>query len=182
MVEAGHLRGFAADEGAVVFGTGAGEAFDDVGEDVRLKFARAEIVEEEKRLRAEHGNVIDAMVHEVRADGVVLVHSEGDFELRAHTVHAADEDWLAIFLEVELEEAAEAAGFAEHFASVRAGEQLRERRLDFIAQIDVHARAGVSLLFHARAVKRQSEIEASEKANGTFSPLHFSIPCWTDRS
>jgi hypothetical protein len=46
----------------------------------------------------------------------VLVHREGDLELRAHAVHAADEDRLAIFLEVELEEAAEAADLAEDFA------------------------------------------------------------------
>ena len=88
LVKARHLRRLAADERAMVFRAGAGEALDDVGENVRLQLAGAEVIEEEQRLRAEHGDVVDAMVHEVRADGVVLVHREGDFELGADAVHA----------------------------------------------------------------------------------------------
>ena len=120
---------------------------------MRFEFARAEVIEEEERLGAQHGDVVDAMVHEVRADGVVLVHREGDLQLRAHAVHAADEDRLAIFLEVELKEAAEAADLAENFAAMRAGEQLRERGFDFVAEININAGGGVGFLFHAAGSK-----------------------------
>ena len=65
LVEAGHLGGLAADERAAVFRAGAGEALDDVGEDARLQLAGAEVIEEEQRLGAEHGDVVDAMVDEV---------------------------------------------------------------------------------------------------------------------
>lgn len=87
------------------------------------------------------------MVHEVRADGVVLVHHEGDLELRAHAVHAADEDRFAVFLHLEREQAAEAADLAEDFAAVRAGEQLRERGFDLVAEINVNAGGGVGFYF-----------------------------------
>ena len=40
---------------------------------MRLKPARAEIIEEKQRLRAQHRDVVHAMVHEIRADGVVPV-------------------------------------------------------------------------------------------------------------
>jgi hypothetical protein len=153
LIEAGHLGGFAADEGAMVLGAGLGEAAEDVFEDAGLEFAGAEVIEEEERFRAEHGDVVNAMVHEVRTDSVVLVHREGDLELRAHAIHAADEDRFAIFLEVELEEATEAADLAEDFAAVRAGEQLRERGFDFITEININAGSGVGFLFHAPGSK-----------------------------
>ena len=112
--------------------------------------ARAEVIEEEERLCAEHGDVVDAMVHEVRADGVMFVHGEGDLELRAHAVHAADQNRLAIFLKVEREQPAEAADFAEHFAAMRAGKQLRECGFDLVAEIYVNAGGGVGFLFHCK--------------------------------
>ena len=33
---------------------------------------RAKVIEEKQRLRAEHGDVVHAMIHEVGANGVVL--------------------------------------------------------------------------------------------------------------
>jgi hypothetical protein len=153
LVKAGHLRRLAADERAVVFRAGAGETLDDFGEHVRLQFSRAEIIEEEQRLRAEHGDVVDAMVHEVRADGVVPVQREGELELGADAVHGGDEDRLAIFFHVQREQAAEAADLAEHLAAMRAGEQLRQGGFDFISEINVHAGGGVSFLFHAAEIK-----------------------------
>jgi hypothetical protein len=56
---------------------------------------------------------------------------------------------LFVFARIEREQSAKAADLAEHFASVGGGEQLRERGLDPVAEIDVHARAGVRFLFHA---------------------------------
>ena len=156
LVKARHLRRLATDERAVVFRTGAGKTLDDFGEHVRLQLAGAEVIEEKQRLRAEHGDVVHAMVHEVRADSVVLVLLEGDLELGADAVHRRDEDRLAIFFHVQREQAAEAADLAEHLAAMRAGEQLRQRGFDFVAEINVNAGGGVGFLFHARKVKRQT--------------------------
>ena len=150
----------------MVFRARAGEAFDDVGENMRLQLARAEIIEKEQRFRAEHGDVVDAMVHEIGADGVVPVHRECDFELGADAVHRRHEDRLAIFFSVEREQTAEAADLAEHLATMRRGEQLRQRRLDLVAQINVNTGAGVSFLFHApeiKSVKRRVGEKISRK-------------------
>ena len=151
LIDAGHLGGFAADEGAAVAGAAAREAGDELGEDVGLELAGADVIEEKKRFGAEHGDVVDAMVDEVLADGVVAVHGEGDFELGADAVDAGDEDGLAVFFDIEGEEAAEAADLAEDFGAVGGGEELRERGFDAIAEVNVHSRAGISFLFHREA-------------------------------
>jgi len=103
------------------------------------------------------------MVHEVRADGVVLVEGEGELELGADAVHGGDEDGLFVFLEIEREQAAEAADLPEHFFAVRAGEELRERGFDFIPEININAGSGVSfLLLHVARIKPKNG-EAGEK-------------------
>ena len=75
-IKARHLGGLAADERAAVVLAGFGEAFDNFFRDFRLQLARREIVHEEQRRRALYGDVIDAMVDEVGANGVVNVHFE----------------------------------------------------------------------------------------------------------
>ena len=73
-IEAGHLRGFAADERAAVVLAGFGEAFDDFFGDARFEFPNGEIVHEKHGRGALNGNVINAVVHEVGADRVVDLH------------------------------------------------------------------------------------------------------------
>ncbi len=134
---------------------------------MRLQFTRAEIIEEEQRLRAEHRDIVHAMVHEVCADGVVLVQREGELELGADAVHGRHEDRLAIFFHVQREQAAETADIAEHLTAMRGRQQLRQRGLDAIAQINVHAGTRVSfLLLHvaeSKTVKRGAGEEISPK-------------------
>ncbi len=91
-------------------------------ENFGLQFAGADVVEEEQGFSAEDGDVVDAMIDEVGADGVVLVHRERDFEFRADAVGAGDENGLAIFFGVESEQAAEAADFAEDFRTMGGSE------------------------------------------------------------
>ena len=52
------------------------------------------------------------MVDEVRADGVMDAEVEGDLELGADAVGGGDQDGVRELLEVEREEAAEAADLA----------------------------------------------------------------------
>ena len=123
LVEAGHLGGLAADEGAVVETAAADEALDDVFEDVRLQLPGTEVIEEEQGFRAEHGDVVDAVVDQVLADGVVAVEGEGDLELGADAVHGGHHDGLLVALGVEGEQAAEAADLAQDLAAVGRSEQ-----------------------------------------------------------
>jgi len=55
LVKARHLSRFTSDERTTVFRARPREALDDFGEDVRFEFAGAEVIEEEQRLGAEHG-------------------------------------------------------------------------------------------------------------------------------
>ena len=85
-VEAGHLGGFATDEGDGVGAAGLGHAGDDALSDLRVEAAAGEVVEEEEGRGTLDGDVIDAMVDEVGADGGVQAQLEGDFELGADAV------------------------------------------------------------------------------------------------
>ena len=55
-----------------------------------------EVVEEEERSGALHGDVVDAVVDQVGADGVVNSEFEGDLELGANTVCTGDQDRLLV--------------------------------------------------------------------------------------
>ena len=120
-VEARHLRRLAAEQRAPVLAAAARHAADDLLGDIRRQASRREVVEEEERLGALHEDVVDAVVHEVGADGVVAARHERDLELGADAVGARDEHRLAVAVAVELEETAERADVGQH-----AG---RERRL-----------------------------------------------------
>ena len=75
--------------------TGLGKTAQELIEDPRLEFFRADVIEKEERPRAEDGDVVDAMVHEIGADGVVPVQREGDLQFRADAVDARDQHRLA---------------------------------------------------------------------------------------
>ena len=115
-VHAGHFGGFAADEGAAGFFASLGDAFNHVGSAGDVEFAAGEIVEEEQRLRALNQNIVDAHGDEVDADGVVFVPVEGEFELGAHAVSAADKDGIFVFF-ADFDQCAEAAQITQHFGT-----------------------------------------------------------------
>ena len=110
-VETGHLGCFAADERATVGAAGLGDAADDGLDGVIVlgEPAGGEIVEEEEGCGTLDGDVVDAVIDEVRADGVVDSELEGDLELGADAVGGGDEDGVGKLDEIECEEAAEAA-------------------------------------------------------------------------
>ncbi len=90
-VEAGHLGSLAADQRAAIVLAGIGNAGDHFLGDFGLQLAGGEVVHEEHGRRALHGNVVDAVVHQISADGVVQVHLEGDLQLGAHAIDAGDQ-------------------------------------------------------------------------------------------
>ena len=88
-------------------------------ENPRLEFLRPDVVEKKKRPRAEHRDVIDAVVDEIGADRVVPVHGEGDLQFRPDAIDARDQHRLAHPGKIRREQAAEAADLPEHFRTVR---------------------------------------------------------------
>lgn len=113
-IEPGSLGGFATEEGAAVGFAGVDESADDLLHDVGVEEAGVEVVEEEEGHGALDGDVVDAVVDEIGADGGVEAELDGELELAADAVGGGDEDGVGEALGVELEEAGEAADFAEY--------------------------------------------------------------------
>ena len=149
-IEAGHLRGFAADEGAAGFAAGEAHAFDELLDNLRIELAHREVVEEKERLRALDENVIDAVIHEVAADGGMNSHGHGDFEFCAYAVRAGDQHGLFPLFPVEREERAEAADAAEHAGSKGAAGVVADSLLRVVGDGDIDSGIGV---FHVRVVR-----------------------------
>ena len=83
-----HFRGLAADQSAAVMLAGFGQAADNSFGDLRIQRSRGQVVHEKQRRRTLHRDVVDAVIHQVAADGVMHAHVEGDFQLGAHAIHA----------------------------------------------------------------------------------------------
>jgi hypothetical protein len=52
---------------------------------------------------------------------------------------------------------------------------LRQRRLDLVAQINVHARSGISFLFHARRLNPQNDERARKFRAMAFAKAKFFV-------
>src|SRR5213075_1316486 len=61
-VKSRHLGGLTTDQGAAILSAGPGETLNDFRKNARLKFAGAEVIEEEQRLGAKHCDIIYAMI------------------------------------------------------------------------------------------------------------------------
>src|SRR5579859_2347439 len=117
-----HLRGLAADERAAVSGATADKPLNQLAKNARFEFSGADVIQEKQRLRAQHRDVIDAVVHEVLANGIVPAYGEGDLQLGADAVGTGNEDRLTIFFDIQREKPAETADLAKHFAAMGGGQ------------------------------------------------------------
>ena len=142
-IHAGHFGGFASDKGAAGFFAALGDAFNHVGSTGDIEFAAGEIVEEEQRLCALNQNIVDAHGDEVDADGVVFVPIEGEFELGAYAVGAADEDGIFVFF-ADFDQCAEAAQITQHFGTHGAFGKRFDVFDQLVACVDVHACVAVA--------------------------------------
>jgi hypothetical protein len=142
------LSRLTANQGATIGGAPSGKAPNDVREDMRLKLARAKVIEKKERLRSQHGDVIDTMIDQVLANGVVTIHREGDLEFGAHAIDAGYQYRLPELPRVQGKEPAESTHSPEHFPSMRGGTQVRQGGLDPVTKVDIYARAGVRFPFH----------------------------------
>ena len=94
-IHAGHLGGLAADQRAAVGAAAARDARNHCGGDGGVQLADREIIQEEQRHRALHGDIVDAVVHQVLADRVVAAGEERDLQLGADAIGRADQHRLA---------------------------------------------------------------------------------------
>src|SRR3546814_12462088 len=99
-VEAGHLGGLAADEGAAGLAAALGDAADDGGPRGNLEAAHGIVVEEEQRLGALSPQVVHAHRHAVTSDGAVAPGGAGHLQPGAPAVvadhHRRMADWRSV--------------------------------------------------------------------------------------
>ncbi len=144
VIDAGHLRGFAADEGAAGLFAAADHPGDELLKAVRLQALGGHVIEEEKRLGPKNGDVVDAMVDQVLADGVVLVHEHGHLQFGADAIDAGDKHRVLHPGKFRAEESAETSDFTEHFRTVGRFDEGRNAGLDLVTKINIDTGAGVS--------------------------------------
>src|SRR5260370_625208 len=161
-IEAGHLRGFSADQGAAVVLAGVGQTFHNFFGNFGLKFAGGEVIHEEERRSALDRNVIHAMVYQVGADGVVDLHFEGKFQLCPYAVHARNQDGIGILQAVNREQPSKSADFAQNALGEGLVGQIFDALLGAVGLVDIDACVRVSngfgrILRHGTSVYDERE-------------------------
>ena len=119
-------------------------------ENFRFEFLATDVIQKEKWARAEHGDVVDAVVHQIAADGIVLIHRERDLQLRPNAINAGDKNWIAHSGKICSKESAESADLPENLSGSCRMSFLHERlnsELQSIAKIDINARLRVRFFF-----------------------------------
>ena len=129
--------------GHVVLLAGLAEAGDDLAEDGTVELGRADVVHEEQRTCALHEDVVHAVVDDVLAHGVVLLHHRGDLELGADAVRGGDEDRVLGASLRQSAEAAERADAANHVDRLGAADHCLDGLEGFHLVVDVDAGGGV---------------------------------------
>ena len=57
-------------------------------ENFPFEFLTTDVIQKEKRMRSERSDVVDAVVNQIGANGIVLIHRERDFQFRPDAVDA----------------------------------------------------------------------------------------------
>jgi hypothetical protein len=144
-IHAGHLRCLTANQRAARSAACLGEPGEQLIENARLQLFGANVIEKEKWTRPQDRYVVDAMINEVRTDGVMPVHGESDLQFRADAIYARDQHRIAHSREVWREQSAEPADLAQDLRTVRAFDARLDAPLDQVAEIDVDSGERVSL-------------------------------------
>ncbi len=118
-VDPGHLGGLAAEEGATGASATFRDPFEDVAEHSFIDFANGDVIEEKEGFGTLDDHVVDVHADEVNTDRVKLAELRGDFDFGAAPVGTRDENRVFVvaseefFVEIEAEEASEAAGIVD---------------------------------------------------------------------
>ena len=144
LVEPGHFRGLAADQGAAGFPATLGDAGHDRGGGLGIELAAGEIVQKEQRFGALHHEVVDRHRHQVDADAAMQAGFDRDLDLGADAVGGRHQDRIPEAGGLEVEQSAEPANFGVG-AGAGGGAHHRLDQIDqAIAGIDIDARIRVS--------------------------------------
>ena len=152
VVEAGHLGGLAADEGAARDAAARRDPADDIGADTRHQLAGGVIVEEEQRLGALDDDVVHAHRHEIDADRVVAAGLDGDLDLGADAVIGRHQDRVGEAGGLQVEQPAEPADLGIRPGPAGGAHQRLDRLDHGVARIDIDARIRVGHSVPAFAV------------------------------
>src|SRR5437763_4006518 len=106
-IEARHLGGLAANQGTAVVAAGFGDSFDNLLGNLRVESPCSQVIHEEERGSALYRDVVDAMVHQVAAHGVMKVHHESNFQLGANAIDARNQHGITEFFLVDGKQATE---------------------------------------------------------------------------
>ena len=145
-VEAGHLGSLAADERAAVFLARARHSADHIRHDFRPQASGRVVVEKKKRTRALHEDVVNAVAHEIVADGVVDPHRLRDAKLRPDAVGRGDENRRLHRAEICAKESAEKADIGDDVGCKRAARDVPHLAEGLILGVDVDARVAIRRL------------------------------------
>ena len=72
----------------MVFYASSSKALNDLSKHPWIQFAGPDVIEKKERLGSQNGDIINTVVDEVLADGVVSVHREGNLQLSSHSIDA----------------------------------------------------------------------------------------------
>ena len=121
---------------------GFGQSANNFFGDLRIQGSGGQVVHEKQRRRTLHRDVVDTVIHQVAADGVMHAHVEGDFQLGAHAIDARNQHRIQILF-VDREQPAESADFAQHSLGEGFVGQILDALLGAVATIDADTGIGV---------------------------------------
>ncbi len=138
-VHAGHLGGFAANQGTACTPTAFGDSGNDVGPGCYVQLCRGEVIQEKKGLGPLYNQIVNAHRDEVDADGVMPVRFDGDFKLGADAIGSCDKHWIFVSCGFQVEHGTESTKpGSDAIARRRPGQRL-DRIDQGLARIDVYA-------------------------------------------
>ena len=107
-IEARHLGGLTTDQRTVTLYAAFSYALYDIRDLLRHVLAAGDVIEEEQWLRTTADDIVHTHRDAVDADGVILLHQEGDLQLRSDTIGTGYENRVLVALR-KLEQTTEAA-------------------------------------------------------------------------
>ena len=142
-IKTGHLRRLAANQRAAVMLAGFCEPFNHFFCHARIELTRSQVIHKEHGRGALHRDVVYAVVHEVRADGMVNFHLKGKLQFGSDAVDAGDEDGIDVLGLINREQSPEAPDLAEHAFGEGFVGQVLDALLSPIGLIDIDASISV---------------------------------------
>ena len=103
--------------------------------------AGADVVEEEEWSRAPAEDVVDAVIHDVVADGIVSPEADSDADLGPDAVNAAHQD-RSVAARSSIE-AAEAANIADDLRAERGADSALDAAIGLFPRGNIHAGRGI---------------------------------------